>query len=137
MNRKERRAKGIKNSDPTIVLKQSDVGNYLKNLVRQDLSVRKAIQEEAERISTIELNKTETDMDTLILMSLHKLGFGRTRLLRFAKILMDLREAYKERYEDCDTFAMRKHLLESTGINVEKLREEVEKFATEEDSNKR
>lgn len=137
MNRKERRAKGVKNTDRTIVLKESEVRAFIRNFLKNDPDVQKEIAEESRRVSIEELNKQEVDVDTIILSVLHNSeGYGRKRLLRFAGNFIALRNYYKNRYEDCDMFAMRKHLKESTGIDVENLSEELRRFATEENTNK-
>lgn len=136
MNRKERRAKGIKNSDPAFVVKKSEIKSHIDRLLKNDLTVQKSIQEEAHRVNLLEAKKQAEDIDTLILMTLHKVyGFGKTRLLRFAKGLAELQKYYEDRYEDGDIYAMKKHLRDCVGIDVAELQKEVERLATEESTN--
>lgn len=138
MNRKQRRAKGIKNTDPAICLKKSETRSYIDGIVHKDLEVQKIISEEAHRLNLLEAKKQAEDLDTLILMSLYEVfGFGKTRLLRFVKGFVKLQKYYEDRYEDCDMFAMKKYLKDYIGIDVSELQKEVEKIASEESSNKR
>lgn len=138
MNRQQRRAKGLKNSDPAVCLKKSETHSYIDNLVHNDPEVRKVILEEAHRVQLEELKEMSEDLDTLILMSLHSIyGFGRERLLRFSKGLVELQKYYADRYEDCDMFAMKRDLKRFTGIDIAELEKEVEKLAAEESSDKR
>lgn len=137
MNRKQRRAKGVKNSDPAFMIKQSDMQSYIDRLLKNDPTVQQAIQEEAHRVNLLEAQKQAEDIDALILMTLHEIfGFGKTRLLRFAKGFAELHKYYEDRYEDCDIFAMKAHLRDYVGIDVTELQKEVERLATEESSNK-
>ena len=137
MNRKQRRAKGVKNSDPAFMVKQSDMQSHIYRLLKDDPNVQKAIQEEAHRVNLLEAKKQAEDIDALILMTLHDIfGFGKTRLLRFAKGLAELQKYYEDRYEDCDLFAMKMHLKDYVGIDVTELQKEVERLLTEESSNK-
>lgn len=137
MNRKQRRAKGVKNSDPVFMVKRSDMQSHIDKLLKNDPDVQKAIQEEAHRVNLLEANKQAEDIDALILMTLHEIfGFGKTRLLRFAKGLAELQKYYEGRYEDCDLFTMKSHLRDYVGIDVAELQKEVERLATEESSNK-
>ena len=137
MNRKQRRAKGVKNSDPAFMVKHSDMQSHIDRLLKNDPDVQKAIQEEAHRVSLLEAKKQAEDIDALILMILHEIfGFGKTRLLRFAKGLAELQKYYEGRYEDCDLFTMKSHLRDYVGIDVAELQKEVERLATEESSNK-
>ena len=137
MNRKQRRAKGVKNSDPAFMVRQSDMRSYIDRLLKNDPTVQQAIQEESHRVNLLEIKKQSEDIDTLILMTLHDIfGFGKTRLLRFAKGLAELQKYYEDRYEDCDLFAMKMHLKDYVGIDVTELQKEVERLAAEESSNK-
>lgn len=137
MNRKQRRAKGVKNSDPAFMVRQSDMQSHIDRLLKSDPTVQQAIQEEAHRVNLLEAKKQAEDIDALILMTLHEIfGFGKTRLLRFAKGLVELQKYYEDRYEDCDIFAMKMHLKDYVGIDVTELQKEVERLATEESSNK-
>ena len=137
MNRKQRRAKGIKNSDPTLVVKQSEMRSRIDTLLKNDPVVQKAIQEEAHRVNLLEAKKQDEDINALILWTLHSVfGFGKTRLLKFVSGLVELQKYYEDRYEDCDLFAMKQKLKEQCDIDVSKLQEEVERIATEESSNK-
>ena len=137
MNRKQRRAKGVKNSDPAFMVRQSDMQSHIDRLLKSDPTVQQAIQEEAHRVNLLEAKKQAEDIDALILMTLHEIfGFGKTRLLRFAKGLAELQKYYEGRYEDCDLFTMKSHLRDYVGIDVAELQKEVERLATEESSNK-
>ena len=137
MNRKQRRAKGVKNSDPAFMVRQSDMQSHIDRLLKNDPTVQQAIQEEAHRVNLLEAKKQAEDIDALILMTLHDIfGFGKTRLLRFAKGLAELQKYYEDRYEDCDIFAMKMHLKDYVGIDVTELQKEVERLATEESTNK-
>ena len=137
MNRKQRRAKGVKNSDPAFMVKQSDMQSHIDRLLKNDPTVQQAIQEEAHRVSLLEAKKQAEDIDAIILMTLHDIfGFGKTRLLRFAKGLAELQKYYEDRYEDCDLFSMKMHLKDYVGIDVTELQKEVERLADEESSNK-
>lgn len=137
MNRKQRRAKGIKNSDPAFMVRQSDMQSHIDRLLKNDPTVQQAIQEEAHRVELSEAKKQAEDIDALILMTLHDVfGFGKIRLLRFVKGLAELQKYYEDRYEDCDLFAMKTHLKEYIGIDVAELQKEVEEIAAEESSNK-
>ena len=137
MNRKQRRAKGVKNSDPAFMVRQSDMQSHIDRLLKNDPTVQQAIQEEAHRVNLLEAKKQAEDIDALILMTLHDIfGFGKTRLLRFAKGLAELHKYYEDRYEDCDIFAMKAHLRDYVGIDVTELQKEVERLAAEESSNK-
>ena len=137
MNRKQRRAKGVKNSDPAFMVRQSDMQSHIDRLLKSDPTVQQAIQEEAHRVNLLEAKKQAEDIDALILMTLHDIfGFGKTRLLRFAKGLAELQKYYEDRYEDCDLFAMKMHLKDYVGIDVTELQKEVERLVTEESSNK-
>ena len=137
MNRKQRRAKGVKNSDPAFMVRQSDMQSHIDRLLKSDPTVQQAIQEEAHRVNLLEAKKQAEDIDALILMTLHDIfGFGKTRLLRFAKGLAELQKYYEDRYEDCDIFAMKMYLKDNIGIDVTELQKEVERLATEESTNK-
>ena len=137
MNRKQRRAKGVKNSDPAFMVRQSDMRSHIDRLLKNDPIVQKAIQEESHRVNLLEVKKQAEDIDTLILMTLHDIfGFGKTRLLRFAKGLAELQKYYEDRYEDCCIFAMKMYLKDNIGIDVSELQKEVERLAAEESSNK-
>lgn len=137
MNRKQRRAKEVKNSDPAFMVRQSDMQSHIDRLLKNDPNVQKAIQEEAHRVNLLEAKKQAEDIDALILMTLHTVyGFGKTRLLRFAKGLAELQKYYEDRYEDCDIYAMKMHLRDYVGIDVTELQKEVERLATEESTDK-
>ena len=129
MNRKQRRANKQKTHDPVYTVRESDMRSHIDRLLKTDPNVQRAIQEEARRVSLIEAEKQDKEIFTLILMSLHRSEkYGRKRLLRFAKTLMEMKEQYREHYEECDMLAMKKHLLLETGIDVDHLKEEVEKY---------
>lgn len=127
MNRKQRRAKGIKNHDPAFMVKKSDMHSHIDNLLKSDPEVQKAIKEEAHRANLLEAKQQAEDIDTLILMNLHTtFGFGKTRLLRFVEGLAELHKYYNDKYVDDDIYAMKKYLKEKVGIDVSQLQEEVE-----------
>ncbi len=72
-----------------------------------------------------EIKKQDADIDTLILFTLHKeFGFGKTRLLRFAKSIVKIHDYYMDRYDDADIFAMQQELL-GLGVDVARLEEYV------------
>lgn len=132
MNRRERRAKGIKNSDPVFTIKKSEMQEHFNKMMKNDPNVRRAIEEEARKANLREYERQAVDIDALILYSLHKSeGYGRIRLLRFAHTLNELRKYYEGLYEDCDMFAMKKHLKEFVGIDVEHLDEEIARYEKE------
>jgi len=111
--------------------------SHIDRLLKSDPTVQQAIQEEAHRVNLLEAKKQAEDIDALILMTLHEIfGFGKTRLLRFAKGLAELQKYYEDRYEDCDLFAMKMYLKDNIGIDVSELQKEVERVAAEESSNK-
>lgn len=137
MNRQQRRANKQKSHDPVYMVRTSDMRSHIDRLLKSDPLVQQAIQEEARRVNLEEMEKQEADIRALILLSLRRSEkFGRKRLLRFAKTLTELQEKYEKSYEECDRYAMRLHLREEVGIDVEHLEEEVEKFVVEENSNK-
>lgn len=133
MNRKQRRAEKKQNHDPAFMVRQSDMRAHIDRLLHNDPIVLKAIQEEAHRINLEEAKKQDCDILTLILMSLHrsKEKMGRKRLLRFCSTFNELQKYYEDLYGDCDLYAMRKHLREEVGIDVERINEEVAKFLDE------
>lgn len=137
MNRKQRRANKKTTHDPAFMVKQSEMQSHIDRLLKFDPNVQKAIQEEAHRVNLEEAKKQAEDIDALILMTLHDVfGFGKTRLLRFAKGLAELQKYYEDRYEDCDIFAMKMHLRDYIGIDVSELQKEVERIAAEESTDK-
>lgn len=116
-------------ADPTYMVRNSSLKNHIDQVIKNDSGVQKAIQEEVQRLFSIEENEREVDMRALFLLTLHKnFNFGRKRLLQYAKTLDEMIEKYRERYEECDRFAMRLHLKE-IGIDVEHLDEEVKSLA--------
>ena len=133
MNRKQRRAEKKQSHDPAFMVRQSDMRAHIDRLLHNDPIVLKSIQEEAHRINLEEAKKQDCDILTLILMSLHrsKEKMGRKRLLRFCATFNELQKYYADLYEDCDLYAMRKHLREEVGIDVERINEEVAKFLDE------
>ena len=132
MNRQQRRANKQKNHDPAFVVKKSNFKEYFNNLLYNDPLVKQAILDEARRVSLEEAKRQDVDILTLILMSLHKReGFGRVRLLRFCNTFNELQKYYEENFEECDLFAMRKHLKDVVGIDVERINEEVKRFLDE------
>lgn len=131
MNRKERRANKQKSHDPAYMVRESDMKAHIDRLLHSE-SVQQAIQEEAHRANLVEAKKQDCDILTLILMSLHsREGFGRVRLLRFCNTFNELQKYYSDFYEDYDMYAMRQILKKETGIDVERINEEVEKFLDE------
>lgn len=132
MNRKQRRARGVKNTDPTIVLKRSEMKQYFDNLIQTDPLVQETIMQEVKRVNLEEVKRQSEDIDTVILMTLHsEFGFGKKRLLRFVKGLAEIHKYFENRYEDCDIIGMKMYLEERLGLNVAELKEEVERYATE------
>lgn len=132
MNRKERRAKGIKNHDPAFVMKQSDMQSHINRLVYTDPIVQKAIKEEAHRLNLLEAKKQAEDIDALILMTLHDVfGFGKKRLMKYVAGLAELQNYYEDRYEEYALGAIRMHLRDHVGIDVTEFHKEVEEFAKE------
>ena len=135
MNRKQRRAEKKKNHethDPAYMVHRSDMRAHLDRILKNDPVVLKAIEEEAHRVNLAEAKKQDRDILTLILMSLHRReNFGRKRLLRFCHTFNELQKYYSDFYTDLDMFAMRSHLKDEVGIDVEKINEEVAKFLNE------
>ena len=134
MNRKQRRAEKKKHEthDPAFMVHRSDMRAHLDRILRNDPVVQQAIQEEAHRVNLEEAKKQDMDILTLILMSLHRReGFGRKRLLRFCHNFNELQKYYSDFFKDLDMFAMRRHLRDEVGIDVEKINEEVAKFLDE------
>ena len=141
MSKKSKQRKQAKNEarkqDPTYTFKRSEMREYLKNLLRTDPEVQKVLQEEAHEKELEERKKQSLDLDTLILMALRRVEkYGHKRMLNFAKELEEIHKYYHDFYKDCDMYAMRRHLKDEVGIDVELLNEEVAKLA-EENSNKR
>ena len=56
---------------------------------------------------------------------------GYKRLMRFCITFNHLQKYYEGRYEDADLFAMRKHLKEEVGIDVEHINDEIARFLNE------
>lgn len=133
---KKKRNKG-KNPDPAYMVRQSDIQSHIDRLLKNNPDVHRTIQEEAHRVNLLEAKKQAEDIDALILMTLHEVfGFGKTRLLRFAKGLAELQKYYEDRYEDCDLYAIKVHLRDYVGIDVAELQKEVERLANEESADK-
>lgn len=132
MSKKSKKRKEQKPHDPVYNIRQSKVRDYIDSLLRTDPNVQKAMQDEARRLYLAEAEKESLDVTTLVLFSLHRSeGYGRKRLLRFASAFKELREYYEGKYEDCDLFAMRVHLKEETGIDLENIEEEIENYVKE------
>lgn len=132
MSKKSKRRKEQKAHDPVYNIKESNIRAYINSLLRTDPDVQKAMQEEARKLYLSEAGKESLDVTTLVLFSLHRSErYGRKRLLKFASTFKELREYYEGRYEDCDLFAMRVHLKEETGIDLENLDEEIERYVKE------
>ena len=133
MNRKQRRAKKIKNHDPVYMVKKSDMRGRIDSMIKNDPEVQKAIQEEAHRLNVLDMQRLAEDIDTVILTNLHQtFGFGKKRLLRFVSTFVKLHKFYGDRYEDSDIFAMKQYLKEKVGIDVADIEKEVERLAEEE-----
>lgn len=125
MNRQQRRAQSKKKKGPAPVNK-NEARKYINSLIQKDPKVQEAILEEARRINLLEAQKQQEDIDVMILMTLHEcFGFGKTRLLRFAKGLVKVHKYYLDRYEDSDIYAMKSYLKDKVGLDVEKLEEEI------------
>lgn len=132
MNRKQRRAKGVKSHDPAFVIKQSEMSSFIGQMLQTE-EVKKVIKEEAERVNLQEAQKMAEDIDVLILMTLHtEFDFGKVRLERFVKGLAKLKKYYEGRYEDSDIFAMKRYLEERVGVNIADIQKEVDKIVSEE-----
>lgn len=85
----------------------ADSKKYLKRMIREE--------------TLKEYKKQATDIDTLILFTLHReFGFGKTRLLRFAKSMVRIHDYYMDKFDDADIFAMQQELL-AIGVDVEHL----------------
>ena len=131
MNRQQRRANKQKNHEPTFTVKQSDMRSHIDRVLNS-VEVQEAIREEARRVSREEAKQSDLDILTLILMSLHRgEKFGRKKLLRFCHYFNELQKYYEGFFEDCDLFAMRYHLKQEVGIDVEHITEEIERFLNE------
>lgn len=136
MSKKKR--KNNKPHDPAYMVRESDMRLHIDRLLKNDPLVQQAINEEVKRVSMIEFEEQEIDLWALFLLALRRSEkYGRKRLLRVACTLAELMKGYEEKYEDCDRFAMRLHLRDEVGIDVEHIEEEVEKFATQENTTKR
>jgi hypothetical protein len=87
--------------------------------------IKRYIKRNTSRRNLKEIKKQDADIDTLILFTLHKeFGFGKTRLLRFAKSIVKIHDYYMDRYDDADIFAMQQELL-GLGVDVARLEEYV------------
>lgn len=136
MSKKKRKDK--KPHDPAYMVKQSEMRLHIDRLLKSDPLVQQAINEEVKRATMNEMKEQEVDIKALFLLTIRRSeNYGRKRLLRVAKTLNELMKGYEEFYEDCDRYAMRVHLRNEVGIDVEHLDEEVEKFVAEENTNKR
>ena len=133
MSSKKKRRKNKATHDPAYMIRRSDMRTHIDRLLRHDPVVQESLHEEAKRINRIESQQAGVDILTIILMSLHrsKEKMGRKRLLRFCYNFNDLQKYYEGRYADCDMFAMRKHLKEEVGIDVEHINDEIERFLNE------
>ena len=130
MNRKQRRAKGIKKSEPAYMVKQSEISSHIDRFLKSDPNIQKAIQEEVQKNTLAEIKEQEIDIQALFLLAVRRSEkLGKKRLLRVARTLIELMKHYEERYEDCDRYAMRLHLKEEVDIDVEHLEEEIERYA--------
>lgn len=128
-SKKKRRAKKKKNHDPAYMVRESEIKAHIDRLLKNNPSVQQSMREEARRVNLAEAKKQDIDLLTLILMALRRSEkYGHDRLVRVAHEMADLRDYYEDRYDDCDMFAMRMHLKEETGIDIEKLYEEVNKI---------
>ena len=135
MNRKQRRAEKKKPHDPAYMVRNSEMRSHIDKMLKSDPNVRRAIQEEVRLTYLAEAKKQDKDILTLFLMTLYQSeGFGHTRLMRVAKNLSVLQDYYEGKYAEGDMFAMRQHLKERTGIDIDHIEEEVK---TIENSNER
>lgn len=127
MNREERRKAGVKkNKDPVYLLKQSQVKNQVDNIIKYDAEVQRVLREESRRVHLEEGRKNIVDTDTVILMTLHQIfGFGKKRLMQFAKGLVELHKYYNSRYSEDNIYAMKVYLRDRVGIDVDSLQEEL------------
>lgn len=122
--KKKKKSKAVK--DPVYNLKESEIRNHIINLLKYDEPTQRLMREEARRIQNEEAQKQSSDIDTLILATLHQeFGFGKSRLLRFAKSLEVLHKYYEDKYEDCDIVAMKTHLRDRVGLDVDNLEGEL------------
>lgn len=121
-------SKKRKPHDPAYMVKQSEMRSHINRVLKSDPLVQKSILEEARRVSLIELEEQEVDIITIFLLSLRNSEkYGRKRLLRVSKVLMDSLKSYK----DCsveDLVAMRERLRKEVSVDVEHLDEEVAEY---------
>ena len=109
--------------------KKEEDKSFITSLIRNDPDVRKVFEEEAHRIEIAEQNKVARDSDILLLMALHEIyGFGEVRLKRFVKGLVELREYFKDFYEDDYIYAMEMRLKKETGIDIDEIEKEIENY---------
>lgn len=127
-----------KTKDPAYMVRNSDLKNHIDRVIKSDDGVQRAIQEEVQRLLSLEEDEREVDMRAIFLLTLRRhSNLGRKRLLQYAKTLNEELKKYREKYEECDRYAMRIHLREEVGIDVEHLDEEVKKLAEEENTDSR
>ena len=134
MNRQQRRANKVKNHDPVYMVRESDFRAHIDRLLKTDQSVREAVHREADRVMAEEAKKQEKDINALVLLALRrceKKKWGRKKLLHFYKTMCELHNQYWDSYGDCDRLAMKMHLKNETGIDIDNLDEEVAKYVKE------
>lgn len=86
-------------------------------LSRHKTEVRKILNEETLKT----FKKQAQDVDTIMLFTLHEVyGFGKERLTKFAKQLVDIHQYCDNRYEDWDIFKMKMEL-KKIGLNMDEL----------------
>lgn len=117
LNRAERRRlekQGKKiQQDRAYTLKQSDIENLIMTPMAQEI-IRKEV---AERLLEIEQTYI-LDLDTMVLWTLHKYGWGATRLKRFYTDMFRNHRKLRAHYQTSDTYPERIKLKEK-GIDVE------------------
>ena len=136
MNRQQRRAekkqKSLERKVASQIVDKSKIRAEIDRMLKSDELVQQALQEEARRANLAEFKEQDTDLKALFLLSIRRSeGYGRNRLLRVASVLNEVLKEYAECYEQYDREAMRKHLKDETGIDVEHLDEEVAKYVAE------
>ena len=137
MNRKQRRANKSKPHDPVYMVHKSDVLNHVNMALKNDPAVKQLLQEEVQRVSLASFKEQQLDLIALFLLSVRRSEhYGRAKLLRVAKIMLELMKDYEDAYGDCDRYAMRKHLKEEVGIHVENIEKEIEECVKEQSTDK-
>lgn len=124
MNRAERRKQGhVENQKGTLIFHSRDeaVQYVLRGPGQEAMNqeIRRQILEQQDRV--------ELDMDAAVLWALYiSCGFGPKRLKKFYHDFIRIWKDMRKQYEDEDSYAERIKL-KKLGVDVEKLREEVDK----------